>query len=238
MRLNRYIAQTGLCSRRKADDLITQKRVVVNGETITDFSYAVATGDTVEVDGKLAEIPTDFMYILLRKPMRTITTVSDTHGRKTVLDLIKTSQRVYPVGRLDYETTGVLLLTNDGNLTNALIHPSKHVEKEYLVRVNRTLTETELARLRRGVRIEDYTTRPCDIGKVERLAGGEMQFVMTLKEGKKRQIRRMIKAVKADVSALDRITFAGLDYRGLAEGEYRALTPDEISHLKHEAGNL
>jgi 23S rRNA pseudouridine2605 synthase len=236
MRLNRFIAQSGVCSRRKADDYIVSERVQVNGQIITDFSFQISETDVVLVAGKAIKIPTDFIYILLRKPPETVTTVSDTHGRKTVLDLVKIDTRVYPVGRLDFDTTGVLLLTNDGDLTNSLIHPTKDVSKEYRVLVDRILTTTELNKLRSGVDIEDYTTKPCEIGQIERLKSHQMRFVITLKEGKKRQIRRMIKAVKAEVVKLDRISFAGLTYTGLALGEYRGLTETEIAQLKLYTG--
>jgi len=229
VRLNAFLARSGVASRRGADELIRAGRVSVNGEP-GRFDTEVGRRDRVELDGRrLALQP--LTYVLLNKPAGTVTTAHDPKGRPTVVQLVDLPVRVVPVGRLDADTTGVLLLTNDGDLAHRLAHPRYEVEKVYRAQVAGDPDATTLERLRSGVELEEGRTAPAG---VRRLAPGHIE--LTLHEGRNRQVRRMGDAVGHPVRRLERTRYAGLDARGVAPGEWRELTRDEVEGLKRRVG--
>ena len=225
MRLNAYLARAGIASRRKADELIKAGRVQVNGEP-GQLNTFVEKTDRVEVDG-LEVAPQKLAHLLLHKPLGHVTTASDPQGRRTVVDIVPNDPRVVPVGRLDVDTTGALLLTNDGPLAHTLAHPRYGVEKTYIATVDGDLDERDLARLTEGVDLEDGPTAPA---AVRRLAPGRIE--LTIHEGRNRQVRRMFDAVGHPVIRLHRSVYAGLKVDRLAPGSWRALTPAEVRKLR------
>lgn len=233
-RLQKIISQAGVASRREAEKLIEAGRVTVNGKVVTELGTKVRPGrDVVSVDGKKLA-GEKLVYILLHKPRGVVSTLQDPQGRKTVADLVKAvPQRVYPVGRLDYNTEGLLLLTNDGALTHSLIHPSKKVEKTYVAKVAGKPAEEKLDKLRVGIRLEDGLTAPA----ILELMGYDHEkkqtiIQITIHEGKNRQIRRMFEAIGHPVEKLKRIQFAMLDLSGVRRGQFRFLTKEEIKSLQ------
>ena len=225
MRLNAYLARAGVASRRGADELIKAGRVLVNGEPGALNTF-VETGDRVELDGhELA--PQRLAYVLLHKPAGVVTTARDPHGRPTVVDLVAHESRVVPVGRLDADTTGALLLTNDGPLAHRLAHPRYEVEKVYEAEVDGEPADEALRRLREGVELEDGRTAPA---RVRRLGPSRLELV--LHEGRKHQVKRMLEAVGHPVRRLHRSRYAGLSLGGLDRGEWRELSADEVSRLR------
>ena len=226
MRLNAYLARAGVASRRKADDLIKAGRVTVNGEP-GQLNTFVRQRDVVQVDGRRVE-KQQLTYLLLNKPRDTVTTASDPQGRKTVVELVPGETRVVPVGRLDVDTTGALLLTNDGELAHRLAHPRYGVEKAYVVEVEGEPTDATLEQLRAGVELDDGPTAPA---KVRRLTKNILE--LTIHEGRNRQVKRMLEAVGHPVTRLHRSEYAGLDVDGLEPGRWRELTSDEVERLRH-----
>ena len=226
MRLNAYLARAGVASRRKADDLIKAGRVTVNGEP-GQLNTFVRQHDVVQVDGRRVE-KQQLTYLLLNKPRDTVTTASDPQGRKTVVELVPGETRVVPVGRLDVDTTGALLLTNDGELAHRLAHPRYGVEKAYVVEVEGEPTDATLEQLRAGVELDDGPTAPA---KVRRLTKNILE--LTIHEGRNRQVKRMLEAVGHPVTRLHRSEYAGLDVDGLEPGRWRELTSDEVERLRH-----
>ncbi len=236
MRLNRYIAQAGLTSRRGADDLIRQGQVQINGVTVEKLGCQVQPDDRVTVAGKELPPPEELVYYALNKPPGYITTTADEQNRPTALSLLMdVSQRVYPVGRLDADTSGLLLFTNDGELTQRLTHPSHRVAKTYQVRVRGGVSQAALETLRAGVDIGGYRTAPA---QVDLLEAGENQTLLQIiiREGKNRQVRRMCQAVGHPVLGLRRTAVDGLLLGRLKEGHYRKLTPAEVATLKQSGG--
>lgn len=235
MRINKYIASCGVASRRKAEELIISGRVTINGELITELSTIVdETKDIVEVDGVPINQEEKKVYILLNKPEGYITTVKDQFDRPSVLDILKdVDERVYPVGRLDYETSGLLILTNDGDLTYKLTHPKHEVEKTYLAMVNGIITPEEKRRFENGLQIEDYTTAKAKL-KIVKVNEEKNYSVckITIREGRNRQVRKMCKAINHPVRNLRRIQMGRINIRGLEVGEYRNLTDEEVAYLK------
>jgi pseudouridine synthase len=225
MRLNAWLARAGVASRRKADELIKAGRVTVNGEP-GQLNTFVESRDDVRVDGERVA-KQKVAYVLLNKPRGVVTTASDPEGRPTVVDLVDHPSRVVPVGRLDFLTTGALLLTNDGELAHTLAHPRYGVEKEYVVEVEGVPSDGTLRKLAEGVRLEDGMTAPA---QVERL--GRAQIRLTLHEGRNRQVRRMCEAVGHPVLRLHRSRYAGLGVGKLAPGEWRELTAAEVKGLR------
>jgi 23S rRNA pseudouridine2605 synthase len=224
MRLNAYLARSGVASRRKADELIKAGRVSVNGER-GQLNTFVETGDRVEVDGReVSEQP--LSYLLLHKPAGVVTTASDPQGRPTVVGLVPADVRVVPVGRLDVDTTGALLLTNDGELAHRLAHPKYEVEKVYEAEVKGEPSDETLRRLAQGLKLEDGVTAPAEVRRL-----GPSTIELSIHEGRNRQVRRMLEAVGHPVRALHRSRYAGLTVEGLAPGEWRALTPSEVERL-------
>ncbi len=232
-RLQKIIARAGITSRRKAEELILQGRVKVNGKVMTELgSKAEAERDHIKVDGKLIHLKQPQVYLMLNKPRGYVTTLSDPERRPTVLDLLKGGrQRVFPIGRLDYEPEGLLLLTNDGELAHALMHPSYEVPKTYLAKVKDVLTDEKIKKLERGVPLPSGKTAPCTIKKVRKTQENSWLEV-TLHEGKKRQVRRMLENAGHSVLKLKRIRYAFLELARLLPGQYRYLTPQEVKRLK------
>lgn len=230
MRINKYIAHSGFCSRREADEYVTAGKVKVNGKKVTEPGTKVNKNDKVEVDGqKLSLEP--FVYILLNKKSGTITTTDDEKDRNTVMGTIEdaTGYRVYPVGRLDRKTMGLLILTNDGDLAHRLMHPSYQVKKTYLVVPNRPLTDEELMKLQKGVDLEDGFIKPDLVQKVQ---GDSSKILITVFEGRNHLIRRMIEHIGAVVDKLKRIQYAGLVEKDLRVGRWRYLEQHEINDLR------
>jgi pseudouridine synthase len=228
MRLNAWLARAGVASRRKADELIKAGRVTVNGEP-GQLNTFVQAGDDVRLDGKQLE-KQQLAYVLLNKPAGTVTTVRDPQGRRTVVELVRHPSRVVPVGRLDADTTGALLLTNDGDLAHKLAHPRYEVDKVYEVECWTQPTDADLERLRHGVMLDDGPTRPA---KVRRVDGARIE--LTIHEGRNRQVKRMLEAVGHRVRRLHRSRYANLTVDGLAPGEWRELGRDEAHALVHLA---
>ncbi|HET6944366.1 MAG TPA: pseudouridine synthase [Gaiellaceae bacterium] len=225
MRLNAYLARAGVASRRGADELIKAGRVTVNGEP-GELNTFVQAADRVEVDGR-GVAKQRLAHLLLNKPAGVVTTASDPRGRPTVVDLVPREPRVVPVGRLDFDTTGALLLTNDGPLAHRLAHPRYGVEKTYVVDVEGTPSDAVLQALRDGVDLEDGRTAPA---RVRRLRGGVLE--LTIHEGRNRQVRRMLEAVGHSVTRLHRSVYAGLTIEGLEPGAWRELEPSEVERLR------
>jgi len=231
VRLNRYIAQAGVTSRRKADELIACGKVKVNGAVVTELGTKIEPSDHVEVEGQVVRQQA-FEYVLLNKPKDTITTVDDERGRRIVMDLLDDQARergVVPVGRLDRDTTGALLLTNDGDLTHRLMHPSYAVEKLYLVRATAPVKPHDLDRLRLGVMLDDGEARA---DRAAYVGDDPREVGLALHEGRNRQVRRMMEALGYEVAALDRVEYAGLNLTKLRRGEWRRLRPNEINRLR------
>jgi 23S rRNA pseudouridine2605 synthase len=226
VRLNAYLARAGVASRRKADELIKAGRVTVNGEP-GQLNTFVESRDVVEVDGTRVE-KQQLTYLLLHKPAGVVTTASDPQGRRTVVELVPREPRVVPVGRLDVDTTGTLLLTNDGELAHRLAHPRYGVEKTYLVEVEGETTDGVLRRLRDGVELDDGPTAPANARRLTRNT-----LELTIHEGRNRQVKRMLDAVGQPVTRLHRSAYAGLSADDLAPGEWRELTSDEVERLRH-----
>lgn len=232
MRLNKYLAQAGIASRRKCDDLILAGFVKVNGKTIDRVGVVIDENkDKVTFKGRPVTIRKHFTYILLNKPKGVVTTARDQFRRRTVLDLIAIPERIFPVGRLDYNTTGVLLLTDDGELSNRLLHPNYKVAKVYRALLDGVIRPVDLYRLRHGVELEGRQTQPCKITELRIVDNGSL-LEIELKEGRNRQIRRMFDLFNYHVEELERISFAGLKLSGLQQGEWRYLTKDEVNRLK------
>lgn len=227
IRLNKYIAHCGYCSRRDADDYIAAGEVKVNDEVVTQMGVKVQRTDKVEVEGQMLSLE-NFVYILLNKPKDTITTTDDPRNRDTVMDKIEdaTGKRVYPVGRLDRHTMGLLILTNDGDLANRLMHPKYQVRKTYEVESKRKLKEKELRELTQGIELEDGQA------KAHSLTSTPKGFVISIFEGRNRMIRRMVEYFGTEVKKLKRIEYAGLTLKNVKMGRWRYLKEGEINGLR------
>lgn len=234
-RLNKYLAATGTASRRGADKLIEEGRVKVNGKVVKELGKSInEKNDTVAVDDIIVKPVTDYSYILFYKPKGCITTVSDEKGRKTIYDYLEDVNipHLIPVGRLDYDTEGLLIMTNDGDLAYKLTHPSYEIPKTYLVRVVGEMPEHKLAQLRKGVIVDGEKTKRCKVKLLE-YKDGESKLQVTISEGKNRQIRKMFEAVDREVKFLKRIAVGELRLGGLSRGGYRYLNDDEVYYLKN-----
>lgn len=234
--MNRYLALCGVAARRKANAVITQGRVVVNKEVIKKLGCRVDPGkDKIFLDGKLLKPPQVYKYILMNKPAGVITSVEDDRNRKTVVDLVGADERLFPVGRLDYNTEGVLLMTNDGELSYRLSHPKYEVDKVYQAWVEGYVTNKAIEKLREGIAINPGVIVKGE-AKILRQKGRKTLMEICIHEGKKRQIKRMMKAIGHPVIHLKRTRFAGLTVGGLKSGEWRELTPGEIEKLYQKVG--
>ena len=233
MRLNRYIARAGYCSRRKADILIQKGRVKLNGVVNCEMGIRITEGDVVEVEGRLLS-PRPYVYILMNKPNDTITTTADEKGRTTVMDFVNIEkdekEGLFPVGRLDRHTTGVLLLTNDGELAHRLMHPRYEIEKLYRVRTKKPIKPHEIERLKQGIQLEDGIAKADEVAYLHDNRPDEIG--MRIHEGRNRQIRRMLEALSHEIASLDRVNYAGLTTSGIRSGKWRRLLPREIQRLR------
>jgi 23S rRNA pseudouridine2605 synthase len=225
MRLNAYLARAGVASRRKADELIKAGRVSVNGEP-GQLNTFVQSHDVVAVDGERVQ-KQQLTYLLLHKPAATVTTASDPQGRRTVVDLVPKQTRVVPVGRLDADTTGALLMTNDGDLAHRLAHPRYGVEKTYVVELTRAPSDAQIEQLAAGVELEDGPTAPA---KARRITKNVVE--LTIHEGRNRQVKRMMEAIGHRVTRLHRSHYAGLSADDVEPGSWRELEPSEVQRLR------
>ena len=229
-RLQKVIANLGYCSRRHAEELIKSGKVKVNGDIINELGVKVKKNDSIEVEGNLLDINKNYEYYLLYKPKGVITSTKDDKNRKTVVDLINTNTRIYPVGRLDYDTTGAIILTNDGYLANKLMHPSSNINKVYIAKTDGIITGYDIKRLRNGVIIDGHRTSKCHV-KLKKIdkAKNTSLIEITIHEGKNHQVKKMIESVGKKVIKLKREKYAFLDLKGLKTGEYRKLSNKEIA---------
>ena len=230
IRLNKYLSNSGMCSRREADRMIKAGMVQVNGETITEMGVKVNISDEVKYNGMVVK-PEHKRYLLLNKPKDYITTLKDPHARNTVMELIQGAckERVYPVGRLDRNTTGILLFTNDGDLAKKLTHPSNEVQKIYHVTLDKNVTRADLDKISEGFDLEDGFINADEVGYIDEMKKSEV--LIRIHSGRNRIVRRIFEALGYDVRKLDRIMFAGLDKKGLPRGRWRFLTDREIGFL-------
>lgn len=234
-RLQKVLASAGVASRRKCEELISAGKVKVNGTTVTELGFKVNPQiDQIEVDGAKIQLEKK-VYYLLYKPVGYITSVGDPRQRKTVIDLMEgVPERIYPVGRLDYDTSGLLLLTNDGDLAFQITHPSHQIEKEYEALVKGKISEESLEKLRKGIKLDDGWTAPARVRALG-LKGGNSLIQLIIHEGRNRQVRRMCEAVGHPVLQLKRTRIAFLTIGSLKPGKFRALSPDEVKKLKQES---
>ena len=226
IRINKYIASCGLCSRRNAEELILDGRVKINGQVVTELGIKVNNGDIVEVDGKNISLEQEKVYIMLNKPRGYVTTSKEQFGRPSVMDLLDVKQRVFAVGRLDMDSEGLLLLTNDGNFANKIIHPTKHVAKTYEVILKKEISSEDIEKLKQGVDIGGYITRPAI---VEKLAN--KNIIITIYEGKNRQVRKMCEALGNKVVNLKRTAIGNLKLENLETGKYLLLNESDIKRI-------
>lgn len=236
-RLQKVIANAGITSRRKAEELILNGKVKVNGKTVSELGIKVdSKTDDIRVNDEQIFVNHDKIVILFNKPTKVITSLEDPQGRKTVIDFISVQERVYPVGRLDYETEGLLLLTNDGEFANRLMHPSYEMDKTYEVILNGILSNEEIKQLRRGVPLKDGVTSPAEVSLIEKSSPKKSKINITIHEGRNRQVRRMIEYFGYKVLKLKRIKYAFLTIHGVPTGQFRYLTNKEICELKNTVG--
>ena len=230
MRLNQYLAKAGAASRRKSDLLISEGRVKVNGKLVQQMGFQVdAKTDFVTLDDTPLKIISENRYYIMNKPSGFISAVSDDRGRATIIDMIKDPKGLHPVGRLDYNTTGIIFITNDGELTNHLTHPSHGIERVYVVRLSRRFENKDVKKIRNGVRLEDGVAKVQDL-----IWTGGKNITLTLAEGKNREVKRIFEAIGYQVKRLHRSSFAGLSDRGLQIGQYRNLTKNELKSVKEK----
>lgn len=232
MRINKYLAECGLSSRRKCEAFVLDGKVKINGKLVTELSTEVKDSDTVTVDGNKVQPIKKHVYLMMNKPKGYICTANDEFGRKTVLDLIKNrEERIFPVGRLDYDTEGLLILTTDGDLANRLTHPRNEITKTYSAKVEGEVGEDLLDRIRNGIILDGVKTKKCKIKLVE-YKDGFSRFEVVISEGRNRQVRRMFESINKQVVFLKRVAIGDLKLKGLNRGDYRELTFEEINYLK------
>ena len=231
-RLQKVIASYGYASRRKAEDLIRHGKVLVNGKVITELGTKVETNDIISIDGVIINKDVKHEYYLLNKPRQVISSVTDKEGRITVTDLINTDARIYPVGRLDYDTTGLIILTNDGDFANMLMHPSYEVEKTYVAKLNKILDKDDINKLKKGIVIDNrkvdikrFKIRKKDVEKNTSI------IELTIVEGRNHIVKKIFESMRIDVIKLSRVSYAFLTLDGLKSGEYRKLSIKEIKRL-------
>ena len=227
MRLNKYIAESGFCSRRKADELISQNRVTVNKDT-AKLGMEVRDGDIVRIDGEKIKVDTDYEYYLLYKPKKVICTNSDNFARRLAVDFIRSKKRLFTYGRLDYMTEGIILVSNDGDTYNKVMHPRKKLFKTYIAKLDKPIEDKDLARLEKGILIDGQKTAPAKIKKTD-----DAEVKVSIFEGRNRQIRKMFENLHYNVKELKRVTIGEFKIGNLKPGEYRKLTEDEIEYIKN-----
>lgn len=234
MRINKYLATLGLGSRRNIDSLINENKIFVNGKVaiqgmdVNDTDEIVVNGKKIE--NSLEKVAEEKVYYMLNKPLEVLSSAKDDRGRKTVVDLINTKQRIFPIGRLDYMTTGLILLTNDGELFNRLVHPKSEIYKKYYLKILGEMKKSELEQLKKGVNLEDGKTLPAKIANIK-IENNKTSMHISIREGRNRQIRRMIEKLGYRVLMLKREKIGELSLNGLAEGKYRELTKQELEYL-------
>ena len=226
MRLNKYIAESGFCSRRKADELISQNRVTVNKDT-AKLGMEVHDSDIVRIDGEKIKVDTDYEYYLLYKPKKVICTNSDNFARRLAVDFIRSKKRLFTYGRLDYMTEGIILVSNDGDTYNKVMHPRKKLFKTYVAKLDKPIEDKDLARLEKGILIDGQKTAPAKIKKTD-----DAEVKVSIFEGRNRQIRKMFENLHYNVKELKRVTIGEFKIGNLKPGEYRKLTEDEIEYIK------
>ncbi len=230
MRLQKFLAMAEVASRRKSEELIFSGRVSVNGRVVTEAGTKVdSASDTVCVDGRKVDICDKKIYIMLHKPTGCITTANDQFGRRSVMDYIDIEERIYPVGRLDYDTSGLLLLTNDGELTYRLTHPKHNIDKTYIATVDREPAEADIKRFSEGIMLDGRRTAPARIDIADK---NPVKLEITIHEGRNRQVRKMCEAIGCRVLRLERIAVGELTLGSLKKGKYRHLTEKEVAYLK------
>ena len=233
MRLNKFLAKSGIASRRKSDELIKMATTTVNEEIILDPAYNVEERDLVRFDGKLLKIDEEKIVIILNKPKNVITSVADQFGRKTVMHFLKSKKRLAPIGRLDKDSTGLLLLTNDGDLHQYLTHPKNQIPRKYIVEIEKIIDSSKIKRITRGLSIGEG-----EIGRAkiisQKMIKGRCQAKLELKQGKKREVRRIFRSVKIKLFSLHRVSFGSINIGSLKIGESRFLEENEIKNLKNK----
>lgn len=234
-RLQKIMSRCGISSRRKAEEMIMDGLVTVNGVTATIGTKADINNDHIKVRGKLINKVESMVYLAFNKPVNCLTSMSEAEKRPMVMDYLKrVKARVFPVGRLDYHSEGLLLLTNDGDLANAILHPKKKVPKTYMVKVDGVLDDNDILKLEKGIRLDDGMTAPAKVKRLQKRTKSNSWIEMTIYEGRKRQIRRMLERVRHPVIKLIRTRINGIELGGLAPGKYRYLSVDELAKLKRE----
>lgn len=231
MRLNKFLSGAGIASRRKCDELIEQGKVYVNGKVVKELGTIInEKKDKITFEGREVKLPTSFVYIKLNKPKGYACTASDEKGRKTIYDLVKCEERLFSVGRLDYDTEGLIILTNDGDFANKVIHPSYEIEKEYQVTIEGEIKESELAVLRKGVVVDGEKMPPARVKFIDE-KNNTTRLSVVIHEGQNRQVRRMFEAIGKSIKLLKRVRIGGVKLGGLSRGEYKDLTIDELNLL-------
>ena len=234
-RLQKVIAASGLTSRRKAEVLISEGRVRVNGNVIREMGYKVKKGDRIEVDGELIQ-KENKVYYVMNKPKKCLCTLDDEHGRKTVVSLIDCEERIFPVGRLDYDTSGVLILTNDGEFANMIIHPRYHLPKTYYVLIDGILDTSQIKELEKGIQLDDGMTLPAKVRvRKKDYALKKTKFDLTIVEGRNHQVKRMVEYFGYQVTSLHRKSIGFLKVDDMSQGSYRLLKPQEVKDLRRLA---
>lgn len=237
MRINKYIASCGAASRRKAEEMILEGRIKVNGKTVTVLGTEIEEDDIVTLDGKIIKVEEQKVYIMLNKPVGYVTTLKDEHDRKIVTDLLpKELGRIFPVGRLDYDTSGLLLMTNDGDLTYKLTHPKHEVTKVYRAKVKGFIREEAKKMVEEGIDLEEYVTSPGKLHILKRDTNSSM-IELEIHEGKNRQVRKMCETLGTPVLKLKRISFGNIGLGALKTGEWRHLTKSELDYLNRLGGS-
>ncbi|EJO5348798.1 rRNA pseudouridine synthase [Clostridium botulinum] len=230
-RLQKYMAACGVASRRKCEDIILQERVQVNENKIKELGTKIIVGkDIVKVDGKVISLEKNKIYILLNKPMGYVCTVKDEKGRKTILDLVKVKERIYPIGRLDMDTSGIIILTNDGEIYNKIIHPKFEKIKIYKAKVKGRVKKEHIDLFDKGIDIGDYITAPANL-EILNISTNTSDIIIKIHEGKNRQVRRMCSAIGHPVINLDRVSIGNISKGDLKLGQWRYLTKKEIEHI-------
>lgn len=237
-RLQKLIAQYGYTSRRKAEDLIRKKKVMVNGKIITELGTKVDSNDVISIDGIIINKDIKYEYYILNKPRSVVSSVEDNRGRITVVDLINTDARIYPIGRLDYDTTGLILLTNDGDFANTLMHPKFQIEKTYIAKINKILDKDEIHQIKKGILIDNrkVEVRKLKIKNINK-EKNTMILELTIIEGRNHIVKKIFNELNIEVLKLSRIGYGFLDIKDLKSGEYRTLTIKEIKKMYSLAKN-
>lgn len=232
VRINKYLAQKGIASRREVDKLIEEGKIFINGKKATP-GEKVSDSDKIEISGKKidSKIEEKKVYFLLNKPKKIISATKDDRGRKTVVDLIKCNERIFPIGRLDYDTEGAILLTNDGEIYNKVIHPKSEIYKEYIALIKGEISDIEIQKLRRGIKLEDGITLPAKVKLLNRI-NDKSEVSIAIREGRNRQIRRMFQKLGYLVLELKREKIGDIILKDLKVGKYRELTKKELEYLK------